>query len=191
MAERPPRASHRAEPTGRTGGQFVAGLFRPRARSLVFLCGCVLASAVGASGAVAFWTGSGAGTSAASSATTVGVTLGAASVAGDLYPGGTAVVRAKATNSNPARVTVRGLAIDTTRGSQGLAIDPDHAGCPVGDLTFTSQTNGGAGWVVPPASNGDDGSAVIDMPDALALDPSAPDACQGAAVIVYLKSIGT
>lgn len=127
-------------------------------------------------------TAGGAGTGAAASGTAAQVTLTPAAPTTLLYPGGTASVVMAATNPNPGPVRIVSLSLDTTQASSGFAVDTDHAGCAVSALSFTTQTNGGAGWTLPP------GSTSISLPAALAMSPSAANACQGASFTVYVKT---
>ncbi len=53
-------------------------------------------------------------------------------------------------------------------------------------LGFTTQTNGGAGWSVPPKAGAVAGVLAVDLPNAIAMDASAASACQGASFAVHL-----
>jgi hypothetical protein len=61
-------------------------------------------------------------------------------------------------------------------------VDAAHPGCVVSTLSFTTQTNGGAGWTVP-----GNGSLPLTLASALSMSTSAANACQGATFTVYLK----
>jgi hypothetical protein len=77
---------------------------------------------------------------------------------------------------------VESLALDTSQGIGGFAVDSEHAGCAVSSLTFATQTNGGSGWTV--AGNE---SSTFTLASALAMSASAADACQGATFSVFVK----
>ena len=53
------------------------------------------------------------------------------------------------TNPNPGQIRVGSLALDTSQGTGGFAVDGGHSGCGLATLSFATQTNGGAGWTVP------------------------------------------
>jgi len=67
--------------------------------------------------------------------------------------------------------------------TDGFAVDGTHASCGVSSLTFTAQTNGGAGWTVPGTS-----SLPVTLANSLAMNTSAASACQGATFTVYLRA---
>jgi hypothetical protein len=85
-------------------------------------------------------------------------------------------------NPNAATVRVGSLALDTSQGTNGFAVDAGHAGCNVNALSFVTQTNGGAGYTVPGT-----GSVSLTLPNAVSMASSAANACQGAAFTVYLQ----
>jgi hypothetical protein len=72
--------------------------------------------------------------------------------------------------------------LDTTQGTAGFAVDGAHAGCGLASLTFTTQTNGGAGWTIPAG-----GSSALSLANSLSMNANAANACQGASFTVYLK----
>lgn len=128
--------------------------------------------------------GSGSGTATTTTVTT-SVSIAPGTTTHPLFPtgsasGGVAVVL---TNTNVAAIRVPQLALDTTRGSGGYAVDAGHAACPVSSLSYATQTNGGAGWIVPAA-----GSLTLDLANAIGLSTTAPNACQGASFTVYLTA---
>ena len=63
-------------------------------------------------------------------------------------------------------------------------MDGGHAGCGVAALSFTTQTNGGAGWTVP----GSGRPSSITLTNALSMATGAANACQGATFTVYLQA---
>ena len=87
------------------------------------------------------------------------------------------------TNPNPSAVQVGSLSLDTTQGTAGFAVDGAHAACGVVTLSFTTQTNGGAGWTIPA-----NGSSVLSLANSLSMSTDAANACQGASFTVYLKA---
>ena len=137
---------------------------------------------VGATGVgFAYWTRSGAGSGSGTTGTTQAVTLTPGSASNQLYPGGTSAVAVTVTNPNPGAVKVGSLSLDTTQGTAGFAVD-GHTGCGVTTLSFTTQTNGGAGWTIPAS-----GSSVLSLANSLSMSTDAANACQGASFTVYLK----
>ncbi len=134
-------------------------------------------------GASAFWGGSGSGTGSAGTGTLQPVTLSPATASSQIYPGGRAGVAVVVTNPNPGTVRVGALALDTTQGVGGFAVDGAHADCGVGSLSYTTQDNGGSGWNIPGS-----GSSSLYLPSALAMSAGAAAACQGASFTVYLKA---
>jgi hypothetical protein len=100
-----------------------------------------------------------------------------------LYPGGQAGVSLTVTNPNGVSLRLVTLALDTTQGQSGFDVDGAHAACDTSTLSFTSQTNGGAGWTVPAS-----GSLSVTLPTSLSMGTGAANACQGAQVRVYLQA---
>jgi hypothetical protein len=136
--------------------------------------------------AAAVWSAVGSGRGGGGAATTVAVTLSPAAPTASLYPGGQADVVLTVTNSNAAPVRIGSLAGDASRGTGGFAADASHAGCVPSSLVFTTQTNGTTGWTVPAKSGSVNGTLAITLPNALAMNLSAMNACQGAVFTVYL-----
>ena len=75
--------------------------------------------------------------------------------------------------------------LDITQGASGFGVDAAHAAasCGTGSLSFTTQTNAGAGWTIPAH-----GSLPITLANALSMNINAVNACQGASFTVYLKA---
>lgn len=144
------------------------------------LAACTLGMVTAAS---AYWGGSGSGAGSTDTGTTQPVTLSPATASDQLYPGGQATVALTATNPNPGTVRVSSLALDTSQGTGGFAVDAGHAACNVATLSFTTQTNGGSGWNLPTG-----GPTSITLANALSMSASAADACQGATFTVYLNA---
>jgi hypothetical protein len=136
----------------------------------------------------AYWRGSGGGSGSASTGTTVAVTLTPGTPAASLYPGGQADVVTTASNPNASPVHIGSLALDIGHGTGGYAVDAAHSGCAVATVTFTSQSNGGAGWTVPAKVGAVNGTLSITLTNALAMGVGAANTCQGATWTVYLAA---
>ncbi len=132
--------------------------------------------------AFAYWARSGGGSSAATTGTTQALVLSPGTASNQLYPGGQSAVAVTVTNPNPGPVNAPSLALETTQGTGGFAVDGAHAACGVASLTFSTQTNGGAGWTIPAS-----GSSGLSLANSLSMNTNAPNACQGASFTVYLK----
>lgn len=159
-----------------------------RPRSAV-LTGLLVVIALGIGGvASAFWTGFGGGRGAGTTGTLSAVTLSPGSPAATLYPGGRASVMLVISNPNASVVRVGSLALDTSRGAGGFAVDAGHVGCGVSTFSLGPQTNGGTGWAVPAKAGPSDGQLAVTLTDALSMSPAGADACQGARVTVYLAA---
>lgn len=153
---------------------------RHAARGVIPLA--LVASLVLAAGsATAYWAASGSGSGSGDSGTTSAVTLSPATPAAALYPGGQTSVVLTITNPNLASVRIGSLALDTGQGTNGFAVDGAHSGCTLATLSFTTQTNSGAGWTVAGS-----GALPVTLTDALSMTAAAANACQGASFTVYL-----
>ena len=133
--------------------------------------------------ASAYWGGVGSGTGSAGTGTIQSVTLSPATASTQIYPGGQAAVALVVTNPNPGPVRVASLALDTSQGVGGFAVDGAHAVCGVASLSYTAQNNGGSGWTIPGG-----GSSSVSLPNALAMSAGASNSCQGATFTVYLQA---
>ena len=138
---------------------------------------------IAAGAAYAAWTVNGSGTGTASAASAQGLTLTAGSASGVLYPGASADVDTSVANANPFPVHVSSLALDTTQGQNGFAVDAGHSGCNLGSLSFTTATNGGSGWDISANSSLD-----VDAASSITMGSGANDSCQGATFTVYLTA---
>jgi hypothetical protein len=148
-----------------------------------------VASAVIATGALAYFHASGSGSASGSvSVSLQPLTLTSATPTAQLYPAGTADVALTVSNVNTSPLYLASLVLDTSQGTGGFAVDASHASCAVSALQFTSQTNGGSGWTVPAKSGSTNGSLAIDLPAAISMSSGAANACQGASFTVYLKA---
>ena len=136
-----------------------------------------------AGSATAYWSASGGGSGSASTGTPSAVTLSPATPTAALFPGGQASVVLTITNPNAASIRVGSLALDTSQGTGGFAVDGGHSGCGLGTLSFTTQTNAGAGWTVAGSGN-----LSVTLTNALSMSAAAANACQGASFTVYLAA---
>ncbi len=155
-------------------------LGRVRRRTAIAIV--AIAAAILAGGAAAFWIALGSGSNGAQAGAATALTLSPGATITPLYPGGTADVAVSIINGNPSRIFVGSLLLDTGQGTNGFAVDGSHSGCNLAALSFTTQTNGGAGWSVPASS-----TSSLDLTGAASLSTSALSACQGAQVTVFLQ----
>ena len=133
--------------------------------------------------AYAYWTGSGSGAGVGTTGANMAVTLGPGTPTGDLYPSGLADVVLIVSNPNASDVRIGSLALDPGQGTGGYAVDGGHSGCDLSTLSFTTQTNGGAGWTVPTS-----GSLPVTLTSAIGMGAGAASACQGATFTVYMAA---
>jgi hypothetical protein len=181
-----PTGSHRAAPVPGGVLRALVGGIRP---PLVVAGVAVLVTLIVLGGiALAYWRAGGTGTGSITTGSAAAVILSPATPTGAVYPGGRTDIALTVTNPNDGIVTIGSLALDTTRGNQGFAVDSAHAGCSVAALTVTLQTDAGAGWSIPAKTGLADGSLAISLPHALAMDVGAVNACQGALFTVYLRA---
>jgi hypothetical protein len=141
-----------------------------------------IAAGVLAGGAAAFWLAFGSGTTGSQAGNVTALTLSSGTAITPLFPAGTADVGVSIQNTNPTRIFVGSLLLDTSQGSGGFGVDGGHSGCNLAALSYTTQTNGGAGWFI--AANS---TRTLDLAGAAALAATAVSACQGAQVSIYLK----
>jgi hypothetical protein len=143
--------------------------------------------ALGASGvAFAFWGAAGTGSGSGGAVTPAALTLSAGTPTTSVYPGGQGSVALTVTNPNTFIVHITSIALDTARGTAGFAVDGGHSGCATSTLSFTTQTNGATGWDAPAKVGGTNGSLTVTLSSAIAMSVAAANACQGAAITVYL-----
>lgn len=147
----------------------------------------ILAVSVGGV-AFAYWPGFGGGTGSGTTGTTIPVTLSPGTPVATLYPGGQTNVVLTVSNPNAAQVHIGSLALDTAQGTGGFTVDAGHSGCAVSTLSFTTQTNSGAGWTVPPKVGAVDGTLLVTLTNALGMGLGAANACQGASSTVYVAA---
>jgi hypothetical protein len=136
--------------------------------------------------AYGFWTAGGAGAATGLTGSTVPIALAPGAPAANLYPGGQTNVVLTVSNPNTAQIHINSLNLNSLQGTGGYSVDVAHSGCGVGVLTYTTQTNGGAGWNVPPKVGAVDGTLSVTLSNALAMSSAAASACQGATFTVYL-----
>ncbi len=180
----------RLEGTGPTGADTAGSA--PPARRRRRVAGWVAVAVVVAVGLVAaarvyaYATGSGVGVGAVQVDPSQPLTIAPGTAVDPLFPGASANVVATISNPNAVAVHVPALGIDATQGSAGgFGADPAHAACNLDSLRFDGpQTDGGQPFVVPPK-----GSLEVDLADAVSMDATAADACQGATLTVYLQVV--
>lgn len=144
--------------------------------------GLVLASAGAAS---AFWSSSGGTAGGGATGTALPVVLTPGNPTAQLRPGGLADATLTMTNPNGFPVTIGSLELDAAHGTGGLAVDSGHAACTPSSLGFTTATTG---WTVPAKVGSTDGSLDVVLSHSVSMASSAPDACQGVHVSVYLQA---
>ena len=150
--------------------------------------GVLTAALLGASAAVAYWTTTGSGHASSATGVAQAITLSPGTPSSQLFPGGTGDVALTVSNPNAFQIHVGSLSLNAGQGTAGVGVDSGHSGCVTSALTFTRQTNGGAGWTVPPKVGATNGSLPLDISGALALSAAAARACQGASFDVYLTA---
>lgn len=158
---------------------------RSRARLVAIAVAAIVAGGAGA--AYAFWSSAGGGTGGADSGAVQPVTLSAGIPGSPLYPGAQVAVELTITNPNEGAVRIGSIALDTGQGTGGFDVDAGHAACDLSALEFSTQTNGGAGWDLPPQVGGTDGTLDVSLPAALSMATSAGNECQGATFTVFLE----
>ena len=156
----------------------------PRRYALV---GVTLLAAVAlTASASAYWGGSGGGRTQLRLGDAQALVLGPGTPSALLYPGGSSAVSVVAANANPYTVHVGAIHLDTSTGTGGFDVDAAHSTCDTSSIAFSTQSNGGTGWTVPPRAGGVDGVRPIDLPGALSMSATAGSACQGAIFTVHL-----
>jgi hypothetical protein len=160
----------------------VTARFTNRGIRLTAACTVALLAVVG--GALAYYTTAGSGTGSASIGSPAELTIIASTPAsGLLYPGSThGEVDATISNPNPFPVRVNSLVLD------GGGIVPEGApGCDASVLHYTAQDDAGQGWDVPARVGATDGELDVQLTDAISMDSSAQNECQGASFTVHLQ----
>jgi hypothetical protein len=162
---------------------------RPRRTRIIVLIVAVVALAIPVGGiASAYWTAGGIGAGAGNSGTLSALSLTPGSPGSTLYPGAQTNVVLTASNPNTETAHIASLVLDPSQGTGGFAVDGAHSGCSVATLSYTTQTNGGAGWTVPARVGIVNGTLAITLTNALSMGAAAASACQGATFTVYLAA---
>lgn len=156
-------------------------------RGIVALAAVTAAVLVAAATALAYWTTIGSGAASGAAANTQAVTLTVGIPTAQLYPGAQADMAVDVSNPNPVPVHLGALSLDTGSGTGGFDVDAGHSGCDLSVLSFTTQTNGAAGWSVPAKVGATNGVLTLDLSDAVVMGAGAADACQGASFHVHLN----
>jgi hypothetical protein len=136
--------------------------------------------------AIAAWTTGGSGSGQATAGTAATLTITPGSPTSSLYPNGSADVAATISNPNPYKVHISSLSFGA------VTVDAGHSSCNASSSVTgaSSATNGGAGWDVPAKSGSTNGSLNVDVANAISMDNTANDACQGATFTVALTATG-
>lgn len=158
----------------------------PRAAKRLLLVSLIVIFTATGGAAYGYFSATGSGNASGSNATTSPVTLSPGSPSANLYPGGLSSVVLTVSNPNATAVRIGSLTLDTSKGTAGYSVDAGHPACPTTTFSFTTQTNSGAGWTVPPKSGSVNGSLSITLANALTMSVNAANACQGATATVYL-----
>jgi hypothetical protein len=154
-----------------------------KTRAVVILALVIAVSVIGV--AIAAWTTGGSGSGQASAGTAASMTISAGTPSTNLYPTASADVAAVVSNPNPYKVHVSSVSLGA------VTVDGGHSACNTASVSLTSpQTNGVTGWDVPAKSGGVNGSLNLDLANAISMDNSANDSCQGATFTVALTATG-
>ena len=158
-------------------------------RSQALLVAVVLVFSVPVGGiAYAYWSAYGAGVGAATAGTTTALMLTPGTVTANIYPGGAGPVTVLVSNPNTSAIHITSFYLDTTQGANGFGVDVGHFGCNASSLSFATQTNGGSGWTVPAKIGLTNGSMGISLSNAISMNASSSNSCQGATFTVYLAT---
>jgi hypothetical protein len=135
----------------------------------------IAATAIGV--AIAAWTAGGSGSGQAKAGTAQNLTISAGAPSTSLYPSSSADVAATIGNPNSYPVHVSSIALGA------VTVDAGHSGCTLSSVSVVSPQT--AGWDVPAG-----GSLPVDLANAISMDNTANDACQGATFTVALTATG-
>lgn len=139
----------------------------------------VLGLSVTGGTAYAFWAASGSGSGTAAAGVVQPLTTSPATVtSGLLYPGATGDVRLRVNNPNPFAVTVTSVT-----GTGAVTSDKGAACDGATGVSFTDQA---AASLVVPASS----STTFTLTDAVTMDNSSDDSCQGATFTIAVSLTG-
>ena len=155
-----------------------------RRRLLGLVVGVAIVGLVAVTAGSAYWTlrGSGSGDVGIEAVASVALTPG--SPITQLYPGMSGDVAVSISNGNTFRAYIGSLVLDTSQGTNGFSVSGGQPGCDPAALSYTVQTNAGAGWFVPAG-----GTLDLDLANAVDLGTGAASVCQGATFVVYLLAV--
>ena len=119
-----------------------------RRRLLGLVVGVIVVGLVAVTAAGAYWTLRGSGSGDVGIETVASVTLTPGSATTELYPGMRGDVAVSIANANTFRAFVGSLVLDTSQGANGFSVTGGQPGCDPAALSYTVQSNGGAGWFV-------------------------------------------
>jgi hypothetical protein len=144
------------------------------------------ATAIGVGGVIAYaaWTSSGAGVGTVSARSASALVVADATTATTLYPTGKADLVVTLTNSNAYKVSVSAITLGALASGSptaaAISADGSHSTCNVASVTYTAPTIALDSIVV--GANG--GTYTVTLHNAVAMDNSANDNCQGATFTV-------
>jgi hypothetical protein len=144
------------------------------------VCGAIV-GLVAVAAAGAYWTLGGSGSGSVGIETVASVTLTPGTPTTDLYPGMSGDVAVSIANGNTFQAYVGSLVLDASQGTNGFSVIGGLPGCDPSALSYTVQSNGGAGWFIPAG-----GTLDLDLANAVDLGTGAATECQGATFVVYL-----
>jgi hypothetical protein len=152
-----------------------------RSRLLVGLALLLVPSA-----ALAYWSGVGTGTTSVTLPRPLALSLSVGTPSDALSPGNSAGVALVVDNPNTIQEHITSFTLSSGGSSAAITVDAAHAGCNVSVLSFTTATNGGVGWSVPPKVGASDGTLRVNLANSLAMSTAAANACQGAQFTIAL-----
>jgi hypothetical protein len=135
--------------------------------------------------AAAYWTASGGGIARTVLPNPLPLSFGPGTPTAELSPGDDANVAIVADNPNSFFLRISSLSLAS---GTPFAVDAAHSACDVSVLSFTTQSNAGAGWSVPPKVAATHGTLTINMPGSLQMSAAAANACQGATFTVRVTA---
>jgi hypothetical protein len=135
--------------------------------------------------ALGYWSAAGAGTTSVTLPQPLALSLSVGVPRDALSPGNSAGVALVVDNPNTIQQHITAFSLNSGS-STPIAVDAAHSGCNVSALSFTTATNGGVGWVVPPKVGASDGTLQVVLANALAMSTAAANACQGAQFTIAL-----
>jgi hypothetical protein len=130
--------------------------------------------------ALGYWSAHGAGTTSIKLPQPLALSLSVGTPSDVLSPGNSAGVALVVDNPDTIQEHITAFSLNSGGSSAAISVDAAHSGCDVSALTFTTATNGGAGWSVPPKVGTSDGTLRVNLANSLAMSTAAANACQGA-----------